>query len=89
MVANTMPASDAQGDDVNQSHGGYVMVADQTPLVAGPTNNRQDPDMTKLIAALMAALFAVASVSPTFAAEEKKDAKKEQKKDEKKAADKK
>ena len=52
-------------------------------LVTEPTN-RQDPDMTKLIAALMAALFAVATVAPTFAAEEKKDAKKEQKKDEKK-----
>lgn len=48
--------------------------------------------MTKLIAALMAALFAVASVTPAFAAadEKKADAKKtDTKKDEKKAADKK
>jgi ribosomal protein L12E/L44/L45/RPP1/RPP2 len=44
--------------------------------------------MTKLLSTLLAAVFAVAAVSPVFAAdkkEEKKEQKKEQKKEEKKA----
>jgi hypothetical protein len=46
--------------------------------------------MTKLIAAIMAALFAVATVSPVaFAAEEKKEQKKDSKKDKKAAEEKK
>ena len=44
--------------------------------------------MTKLLSALVAAVFAVASLTPAFAADEKKDATKEQKAD-KKAGDKK
>ena len=49
--------------------------------------------MTKLLSALVAAMFAVASLTPAFAADEKKEDKKEQQADkkagDKKAADKK
>ena len=44
--------------------------------------------MTKLLSAIVAAMFAVASLTPAFAADEKKEDKKEQKAD-KKAGDKK
>ena len=63
----------------------YSAFTDKCGRVASQPINLERITMTKLLSSLLAAVFAVAAVSPVIAAEKKEEKKAEVKKDEKKA----
>jgi len=63
----------------------YSALTDKCGRIASQPINLERITMTKLLSSLLAAVFAVAAVSPVIAAEKKEEKKAEVKKEEKKA----